>query len=277
MTAFSFFLLAILLSYIVVRIGAIALRLTGLDWDTAKFQALSAFSRTGFTTHEAEKVVENPLRRRIVIWLIVIGNAGIISIMITMIRTFHIQVKEDLIQKAIYFLIIIAIFAIIYRLLTHRAFSTKIDNYIENYLRRHVTFKKLKWEQIFSQKEGFGIARVNIQKDNPYCGKTLEDSGFKHHKILVVAIDRGDDFIPTPQGNEIIQPDDLLLCYGNLENIKSELAGGGPDADKNNSLEAGDNIEEQEKNRIEKTLPLNNNNKDQNNENKKSKNEGTKI
>ncbi|MBE3143376.1 MAG: hypothetical protein IMZ61_05555, partial [Planctomycetes bacterium] len=50
------FLTLIIISFIVVRIGAIAFQLTGLEWSLAKFQALSCFTGTGFTTKEAELI-----------------------------------------------------------------------------------------------------------------------------------------------------------------------------------------------------------------------------
>lgn len=40
------FVIVIIISMIVVRIGAIAFQLTGLDWSFAKFQALSCFTGT---------------------------------------------------------------------------------------------------------------------------------------------------------------------------------------------------------------------------------------
>jgi Trk-type K+ transport system membrane component len=40
--------LVIILSLLVVRAGAIALAMTGMDEKKARFQALSAFTRTGF-------------------------------------------------------------------------------------------------------------------------------------------------------------------------------------------------------------------------------------
>ena len=49
-------LIFIAVSFIVVRIGAAALELTGLSWDQAKFQALSAFTNAGFTTRESEQI-----------------------------------------------------------------------------------------------------------------------------------------------------------------------------------------------------------------------------
>ena len=48
------FLVVVVASFIAVRIGAIAFQLTGLEWSLAKFQALSCFSGTGFTTKESE-------------------------------------------------------------------------------------------------------------------------------------------------------------------------------------------------------------------------------
>ena len=71
-------LVAILVSFIIVRIAAFALHLTGMEYDIAKFQALSAFSGTGFTTREAERVVRYRDRRRIITLLIIFGNAGLV-------------------------------------------------------------------------------------------------------------------------------------------------------------------------------------------------------
>ncbi|MDI6886556.1 MAG: hypothetical protein QMD22_09525, partial [archaeon] len=53
-------LLVIFISFLVVRAAAIALMMTGMDEKRARFQALSAFTGTGFTTREAESVVNHP-------------------------------------------------------------------------------------------------------------------------------------------------------------------------------------------------------------------------
>jgi len=78
------FIIVLIISFIIVRIGAIAFQLTGLEWSLAKFQALSCFTATGFTTKEAELITSNPRRRRIASVLIVLGHAGLV----TMIATF---------------------------------------------------------------------------------------------------------------------------------------------------------------------------------------------
>ncbi|MCL5036226.1 MAG: TrkA C-terminal domain-containing protein [Chloroflexi bacterium] len=234
MVAFFLFLLTVSVSYIVVRIGAIALRITGLEWNAARFEALSAFSRTGFTTSEAEKVIDSPLRRRIIIWLIVLGNAGLVTVIITMVQTLHFRIKDDLIVQGIYFIVIIIIFGTFYRLLAHEVTSNRLDAYIERQLRRYAVFKKLDWRQIFHQQEGFGIVSVTLTDKNPLCGRTAMNSGLESFNIIIVAIQRPAKFIPTPGSTEIIRPGDMLICYGSLDNIDKEIV------DKNNTTGEGE-------------------------------------
>ncbi|MEE3093585.1 MAG: potassium transporter TrkA, partial [Pseudomonadota bacterium] len=47
----------------------IVMRLTGLSQNVATFQCISALSGTGFTTSESEMIVNYPVRRRILIVL----------------------------------------------------------------------------------------------------------------------------------------------------------------------------------------------------------------
>lgn len=67
-------LLVIFVLVLFVRAAAIAFTMTGLDKRTALFQALSTFSGTGFTTHEAESIVNHPVRRKIAILLMLMGT-----------------------------------------------------------------------------------------------------------------------------------------------------------------------------------------------------------
>ena len=73
--------MVILFSIIFVRIGAVALEMTGLSREVATFQAQSAYTGVGFTTSESEYVVSYPVRRRIIRILMLVGSAGIASAM----------------------------------------------------------------------------------------------------------------------------------------------------------------------------------------------------
>jgi hypothetical protein len=76
------------LSMLITRIATTALSLTGMSWEAAKFQARSAFTGTGFTTTEAENVVDHPVRRKIIMSLMIARSAGLVSIIISLILSF---------------------------------------------------------------------------------------------------------------------------------------------------------------------------------------------
>ena len=71
--------------FFVTRLGAIALRMTGMPERVARFQCLSALSGAGYTTSESEMIVNYPVRRRIIALLIVAGNVGLLSLSATFI------------------------------------------------------------------------------------------------------------------------------------------------------------------------------------------------
>jgi hypothetical protein len=75
------------LSIFVTRVAAVALRITGLAEQSARFQSLSAFSGTGFTTRESESIVNYPIRRRIIMVLMILGNFGMVSVFATLVMS----------------------------------------------------------------------------------------------------------------------------------------------------------------------------------------------
>lgn len=91
-------------SLIIVRIGSIAMMMTGLSWEVANFQAYSAFFGVGFTTAEAELAISTPQRRRIIKHLILTGNLGLTAALGSGIVAF---VKADGIRGELFVLLYI--------------------------------------------------------------------------------------------------------------------------------------------------------------------------
>lgn len=72
-----------------VRQGAtIALMLTGMDKRKARFEVLSAFFGVGFTTRNSEEIVYHPQRLKVISTVIIIGNAGLITVIASPVGTF---------------------------------------------------------------------------------------------------------------------------------------------------------------------------------------------
>ena len=88
MLAIVTLLLVVAFSILVTRTAAVALTHTGLSQEAARFQARSAFTGVGYTTSESETVVNHPVRRRIVMLLMWVGNAGIVTAISTLILSF---------------------------------------------------------------------------------------------------------------------------------------------------------------------------------------------
>jgi len=90
---FYVFLLAaiVLIIMAIVKLGSVAFQLTGMEPKMAMFQALSAFTNTGFTTSAAEDVVQHRTRRAIATVLMIIGYIGIVGVIVTLIRSFAVE------------------------------------------------------------------------------------------------------------------------------------------------------------------------------------------
>lgn len=88
MIAIFTLLLIVIISLIVNRVATVALMFTGMSRDAARFQARSAFTGAGFTTLESEQIVTHPVRRRIVLLLMLLGNAGFVTMIATLLGGF---------------------------------------------------------------------------------------------------------------------------------------------------------------------------------------------
>jgi len=129
----------ICISYLIVRIGAIALEMTGMERSRARFQALSAFSGTGFTTREAESVVNHPHRRKIVMYLMIMGNVGIVSVIATLVLSLK---ETGVFRPSLNLVIIVVSIFVLYRIASRREFAQNLTNKIRELLKKSYTSKR---------------------------------------------------------------------------------------------------------------------------------------
>ena len=83
MYAIATFLIVALLSLLFTRLATGSLIATGMPPESAAFQARSAFTGAGFTTTEAENVVNHPVRRRVISTTMFVGNLGVPTLVVT--------------------------------------------------------------------------------------------------------------------------------------------------------------------------------------------------
>jgi hypothetical protein len=213
-------LLAILISFLFVRAAAIALMMTGLAKDRARFQALSAFSGTGFTTKEAELVVNHPIRRRIIRWLMIMGNAGIVTVIVTATSSFTTSTGF---QVPLNLIILIVGVLLIYRLAKYRGFTRRWEQFIEKKLMQSPAFEESATEDLLHFLEGYGLVKKIIHHNSSLAESSLADSHLNEKGILVLGIERGKSWIPTPPAREILAVGDSLVVYGPLDVLRSRF------------------------------------------------------
>lgn len=208
----------IVISAFIVKIASVALNLTGLDNKRALFQAISAFTGTGFTTSDAELVVNHDIRRRIVMVLMVLGNAGLVSVMSTLMLSF---IKGGMMMTPVLLNIIIILTAILVLIQVSRnkALTRGLTRKIQERLMKTPAFTQKHVEEILRLAKGYGIAEVILNEKCVDIGRTLFDSSFRQKDILILAIERGASVIPAPHASDRLLLNDTLICYGKLENI----------------------------------------------------------
>jgi hypothetical protein len=213
-------LIAILVSFIIVRIGGFALQLTGIEPDVARFQALSAFSGTGFTTREAERVVGHRTRRRIVTILIVLGNAGLVTIIATLVASFT-QVTGYtwfFIRLAI---IIGGIFGL-YQLIIRSNVGQQILDRLQRPLMNRILSEAPVVEEIFRMEKNWGISLITVKRGSKRAGQSVANITAEGD-LEILGIDRVDTYLARPDREEEIMEGDRLLVYANRKSVKQIL------------------------------------------------------
>lgn len=214
-------LFIIFISFLVVRAGAIALMITGLDKKRAVFQALSAFTGTGFTTREAEKVINHPVRRQVISLLMILGNAGIVTVIIS--ATSSLISSEGYALPINVLILIVGVF-VIYRIGTYKGFIKKWESFIENRLVKSPYLEEEAVEDLLHFMEGYGLVRAIIRRDSPMAGSLLSKCKICREDFLILGIERGRKWIPIPKPQEEIKEGDKIVVYGNMKDLKSPLS-----------------------------------------------------
>jgi amino acid transporter len=193
---------------LILWIGSMLLEATGMERAKARFQALSALSGTGFTTREAESIVDHPKRRRIVSWLIFLGSVGITAFIFIMI----LYVKAGLVWPTLSHIIIIAASIVVFIILIWTGVINKLTSGLLKLFRKTPVN-----EEILHQAGDYGIVRIKIGEKAAEL--TVGNSKFKKPDITILALERGDKVVSLPKDNESLEAGDYLLCYGKVDEL----------------------------------------------------------
>lgn len=210
----------LVISVLVTKVASQALTHTGLSRESAKFQARSAFTGVGYTTSESERIVNHPVRRRIVLTLMLIGNVGVISAVASLILTFvgkDITAKDTIIRLVI---ILVSLFGL-WKLSKSKWMENRIVKIINKALDKFSAVKVKDYVELLKLQDGYEITVLTIREDDWMNEKTLGECDLRNEGVNVLGIQRYDGtYIGTPDGDSKIVATDQLMVYGRIESIR---------------------------------------------------------
>jgi hypothetical protein len=211
-------LVIVTISLIVVRVGSTALMMTGLSYDTASFQSYSAFFGVGFTTKEAELVVDHPVRRRIIRDLILAGNIGLTSALATLIVTFVQLDSTGAMLRTVGWIVGGLVGFLIFSQLPF--VKRLLDWAIRKSLEGAGVIHAMDYELLLRVSAGYCISEVEVTDECALANKTLRESRPADRGIIVLGITHeGAPFLGAPGPEEKILIGDVITVYGREDDI----------------------------------------------------------
>jgi len=211
-------------SYTVVIAGGIAFELTGVDREMARFQALSCFTGTGYTTRASERIVEHRQRRRIATVLIVLGYANAASVIATLMQS----VDVSSVQQSLMHLVaaVVCGAATWYLMRRHRE---RLMDWIRAQLTRRLLGQHVAVEVLFRAGPGLGVARVSVPEGCAIAGIPLADLHLPSRGLSVLLFEDESHVYHPPTGDSALDEGAHVLVWGHLDEIEAAFRPGSPD------------------------------------------------
>ena len=215
--------ISLLLSLTITRIGTLALVLTGMSEEAARFQAQSAFYGVGFTTHESESVVNHPVRRRVVMVLMVLGNLGVATLVATVLGS--VMTTSSSGQWGRNVLILAVGLCGLTAAANSHILHGVMSRLVARALRRWTTLDVHDYVVLLHLSAGFTVLEMKLQPGDWLEDVPLSETSFAEVGILVLGIQRPRvGFIGAPTGQTRLCPGDTVIVYGQIDRLEELVA-----------------------------------------------------
>ncbi len=210
-------LVILTVSVAVVRIAAVALRLTGMPADVARFQARSAFSGAGFTTSESEAVVNHPIRRRLIGLLMLWGNIGLVTVIATFIVSF-IGTENSMTAMSVQLFWLLGAIALLWLIALNPFADRVMCKAIGWLLQRTTSLGQRGPTHLLQISNGYSVAEHTIRVGSDLDGTALSDLCSGHQSFLILGVEHDDgSYSSAAELGTGLVPGDRLVLYGRDE------------------------------------------------------------
>lgn len=215
MIAIATLLLVVTISLLVTRVATVILTASGMSRQAAQFQARSAFTGAGFTTSESERVVDHPLRRRVIMTLMLLGNAGIVAAASTTILGFrsggigHQGWRVLELAVGLFALVYVSRSSWVDRRLT-RLIKRLIERYTDLHTRDLAGLLDLSGE--------YAVNELAVSDSDWIVGRPLHELALREEGAVVLGVTRASGhYLGAPTGHTVLAAGDILIVYGRGE------------------------------------------------------------
>lgn len=200
------------------RIATVALTFTGVSREMARFQARSAFCTVGFTTTEAESMVNHPVRRRIIMLLMLSGNIGFVGIIVTGVGSVG---GESTIPSFSKVMMVAGALGVLWAIGSSKWIDDKMFHWISWALKRVSSLEAQDYHTLLHLQEGYYVTTIKVGETDWLVGRSLGQLRLSDIGVTILGIKRSDEtFLGAPVGAAYIRKGDTLIVYGVRESIK---------------------------------------------------------
>jgi hypothetical protein len=214
---FLFTLLYFAIIAVVIEINVLLFTLTGLKKEIARFQVISMFTATGFTTGESELILEHPIRRRLSTFLILFGVFSLAVVISSISNILSDEFRS--IELGMITLVLIAL----YLILTVPKIKKTLKKKFESHLEKKYDLADLPLRDVMYFDKEDVVVEIPIHKESSIIGKELKDVIEHEDDLLVLFIKRGDVTLRKDSYKTKIQEGDMIFLYGHQESLNKRF------------------------------------------------------
>ena len=192
-----------------------ALIATGVPPESAAFQARSAFSGAGFTTSEAENVVNHRVRRRIIGTTMFAGSLGTPTLVLTVLIGFVAPGPGSTTERVLVtisglFLILMAVF----NKPSQRWLQGVGQRYVQQRLAPAMASERL---DLLTLSDEFAVQAVRLESTPEESVRSLRGLAQAFPDVTILGVRRGKQYFGAPPVDIDLQANDELIIYAHRD------------------------------------------------------------
>lgn len=212
MPAVLSFLVVVAAAMVVAKIATVALVHTGMSGEAARFQVRSAVTGVGVTTAETAAVVRHPVRRRIVMALMILGNVGVVLSVSTLVLSFTSDKSSSAVARLGG---IVAGLAVLGAVAGNAQVNLALSRLIGSALHRWTRLGTRDSASLLHLDRDYAVKELEVQEGDWVADRRLDALRLADEGIVVLGIQRSTGaWVGAPRRETCVRAGDLLLVYG---------------------------------------------------------------